>query len=152
EPFGMTLLEAMASGVPLVTTDCGGPPHILHEAGGRVVPMGDADRLARALVEIVSNVELQRSMGVYNRRRIEEEFDWSRSLDRMGSVYERVLSQQAGPPDRDTARGVGAGGVSLSARHWFRAHRPGRSRLSGGPTGRLWRSGRWPFPGLSSQY
>jgi glycosyltransferase involved in cell wall biosynthesis len=108
EPFGMTLLEAMASGVPVVTTDCGGPPHILHEAGGRVVPMRDADRLAGALVEIVSNVELQRSMGVYNRRRIEEEFDWSRSLDRMESVYERVLSQQAGPPARDTAREVSA--------------------------------------------
>jgi glycosyltransferase involved in cell wall biosynthesis len=108
EPFGMTLLEAMASGVPVVTTDCGGPPHILHEAGGRVVPMRDADRLARALVEIVSNTELQRSMGIYNRRRIEEEFDWSRSLDRMESVYERVLSQQAGPRARDAAREVSA--------------------------------------------
>jgi glycosyltransferase involved in cell wall biosynthesis len=60
------------------------------------------------LVEIVSNIELQRSMGVYNRRRIEEEFDWSRSLDRMESVYERVLGQHAGPPARDTAREVSA--------------------------------------------
>jgi glycosyltransferase involved in cell wall biosynthesis len=70
--------------------------------------MRDADRLARALVEIVSNIELQQSMGIYNRRRIEEEFDWSRSLDRMESVYERVLSQQAGPPARDAAREVSA--------------------------------------------
>lgn len=108
EPFGMTLLEAMASGVPVVTTDCGGPPHILHEEGGRVVPMRDAGRLADALVEIVSNIDLQRSMGISNRRRIEEEFDWSRSLDRMESVYERVLSQQDGPPARDTAREVRA--------------------------------------------
>jgi glycosyltransferase involved in cell wall biosynthesis len=106
EPFGMTLLEAMASGVPVVTTDCGGPPHILREEGGRVVPMRDAGRLADALLEIVSNTDLQRSMGVANRRRIEEEFDWSRSLDRMESVYERVLSQQAGPRARDTAREV----------------------------------------------
>jgi L-malate glycosyltransferase len=106
EPFGMTLLEAMASGVPVVTTDCGGPPHILHKEGGRVVPMRDAGRLAGALIEIMSNVDLQRSMGLYNRRRIEEEFDWSRSLDRMESVYERVLSEQAGPTARDTAREV----------------------------------------------
>jgi L-malate glycosyltransferase len=97
EPFGMTLLEAMASGVPVVTTDCGGPPHILHEKGGRVVPMRDAERLADALLEIVSNVELQRSMGEYNRRRIEEEFDWRHSLDRMESVYERVLSRHGNP-------------------------------------------------------
>jgi glycosyltransferase involved in cell wall biosynthesis len=105
EPFGMTLLEAMASGVPVVTTDCGGPPHILHRDGGRIVPRRDAQGLADGLVEIVSNRELQRSMGLCNRRRVEEEFDWSRSLDRMESVYEQVL---AGPPARQGAGEVSA--------------------------------------------
>ena len=44
--------------------------------------------------KIVTNVDLQRSMGAHNRRRIEEEFDWRHSLDRMESVYERVLSEK----------------------------------------------------------
>jgi glycosyltransferase involved in cell wall biosynthesis len=92
EPFGMTLLEAMASAVPVVTTDVGGPPYLVHREGGRVVPMRDAARLADALTEILANRELQASMGSYNRHRVEQEFDWSRSLDRMESVYSQVLT------------------------------------------------------------
>jgi len=92
EPFGMTLLEAMASAVPVVTTDVGGPPFLVHRDGGRVVPMRDAAKLADALTEILANRELQTSMGIYNRRRVEQEFDWSRSLDRMESVYGKVLA------------------------------------------------------------
>ena len=91
EPFGMTLLEAMASGVPVVTTDAGGPPFIVHEQGGRIVPMRDAEQLADSLLEILENRDLQVSMGEYNRRRIEQEFDWSRSLDRMENLYAQVL-------------------------------------------------------------
>jgi glycosyltransferase involved in cell wall biosynthesis len=99
EPFGMTLLEAMASGVPVVTTDAGGPPFIVHAAGGRVVPMRDVENLARALIEIAGDRELQSVMGQYNRRRVEQEFDWSRSLDRMERVYEGVVSRcQVGMP------------------------------------------------------
>jgi glycosyltransferase involved in cell wall biosynthesis len=97
EPFGMTLLEAMASGVPVVTTDVGGPPFIVHAEGGRVVPIRDAERLASALIEILSDRELQASMGAYNRRRVEQEFDWSRSLDRMENVYSQVLRRQPEP-------------------------------------------------------
>ena len=94
EPFGMTLLEAMASAVPVVTTDVGGPPYLVHREGGRVVPMRDAEQLAEALTEILASRELQASMGTYNRRRVEQEFDWSRSLDRMESVYAQVLRRQ----------------------------------------------------------
>jgi glycosyltransferase involved in cell wall biosynthesis len=94
EPFGMTLLEAMASAVPVVTTDAGGPPYIVHRDGGRVVPMRDVEHLADALVEILADRALQESMGAYNRRRVEQEFDWSRSLDRMESVYAQVLRRE----------------------------------------------------------
>jgi glycosyltransferase involved in cell wall biosynthesis len=103
EPFGMTLLESMASGVPVVATDFGGPPFIVHPGGGRIVPMRDVEKLAAALIEIVSNRELQKSMGEFNRRRVEAEFDWSRSLDRMEIVYQHVLEQRTNAGAQNTA-------------------------------------------------
>lgn len=50
EPFGMVLLEAMAAGVPLVGTDCGGGREVLHGIG-RLFPLGDAAALAQALAQ-----------------------------------------------------------------------------------------------------
>lgn len=50
EPFGMVLLEAMAAGVPLIGSDCGGGREVV--AGcGRLFPLGDAAALARALLQ-----------------------------------------------------------------------------------------------------
>jgi glycosyltransferase involved in cell wall biosynthesis len=59
--------------------------------------MRDAAKLADALIEILANRELQASMGAYNRLRVEQEFDWSRSLDRMESVYSQVLRPKREP-------------------------------------------------------
>lgn len=50
EPFGMVLLEAMAAGVPIICTDCGGGREVVQEVG-RLTPLGDATELANALVQ-----------------------------------------------------------------------------------------------------
>ena len=54
ESYGLVLVEALASGTPVVATDHGGPPEIVARAApgaGRIVPVGDADALATAIVE-----------------------------------------------------------------------------------------------------
>ncbi|AWI76845.1 glycosyl transferase [Parazoarcus communis] len=50
EPFGMVLLEAMAAGVPVIATNCGGAPEVVGEVGS-LFPLGDDAELARLLVE-----------------------------------------------------------------------------------------------------
>ncbi|MFT3961725.1 glycosyltransferase [Propionivibrio sp.] len=51
EPFGMVLLEAMAAGIPIICTDCGGGREVAQEVGD-LVPLGDADALSTALVQL----------------------------------------------------------------------------------------------------
>lgn len=54
ESFGLTVAEAFAHGLPVVATDCGGPPEVL-DGLGRVVPVGDVTRLAGAIAATLAD-------------------------------------------------------------------------------------------------
>jgi glycosyltransferase involved in cell wall biosynthesis len=59
EPFGMVLLEAMAAGVPLLTTACGGAKEVV-EGVGILFPLGDAEHMAQGLQHLAAMDDLQR--------------------------------------------------------------------------------------------
>ena len=94
EGLGIVILEAMASGLPVVSTDCGGPGTAIVEGKtGFLTPVGDADALAEAMQRFLDDSSLCQHMGRAGRRVAGEQF----SLAVTGKVYldhyDRLLPQ-----------------------------------------------------------
>lgn len=92
EPFGMSALEAMAAGLPLVTTDAGGLRYLAPAAGALKVPPGDAAALADALLRTLADPQRRREMGRVNRETVQERYAWPRVIDRLETLYGEILA------------------------------------------------------------
>lgn len=89
EAFGMVLLEAMASGVPVLATDLAGVRDVA-KYGGQVIPVNDPIALASSIKEFLSDT--QQVEYWKNRARIsaEEVFSWDAIIPRVVDLYERL--------------------------------------------------------------
>jgi glycosyltransferase involved in cell wall biosynthesis len=77
EPFGMPLVEAMACEVPVVATQSGGVVEIVEQGvTGLLVERGNAKMLADAIIQLLKDNRLRRSMGKAGRRRVIGHFTW----------------------------------------------------------------------------
>jgi len=95
EPFGISALEAMACGRPVVGTNVGGLAHLIQPAGGRTVPAGDAGALATALAELLLDPAKRSEMGNFNRQLVERRYSWDAVIDELEAVYDEVLAASA---------------------------------------------------------
>ena len=99
EGMPISVLEAMAAGLPVVASAVGGVPELVVDGEtGLLVPPGDADALADALERVLGDAELRRRMGEAARRRAEEEFDLARFRDAHVALYGRLLAQRGLTP------------------------------------------------------
>jgi glycosyltransferase involved in cell wall biosynthesis len=92
ESFGMSAIEAMACGKPVVVSDSGALPDIISDGEtGRRVPAGDIPKLAEALADYVLDRERLRSHGLKARRRAEEHFGMERAAERYLQLCVEVI-------------------------------------------------------------
>lgn len=91
EPFGLTFIEAMWSGLPVVTTAMGGPLEILTADCGALVPQADATQLAAVLKRLVTDRDYQQTLARNAPRRATELCDAPSRVRQLGSLLSSSL-------------------------------------------------------------
>ena len=94
EPFGIAVAEALASGVPVVAPNAGGPAEIVDETCGCLFDPGDADGAAAAIREIIAD---QETLARGARARAEERLDLERARREFAGLVDRHREPQPGP-------------------------------------------------------
>jgi N-acetyl-alpha-D-glucosaminyl L-malate synthase BshA len=98
ESFGMSIAEAMATGIPVVSYRVGGIPEVVEDGvQGRLVPMGDLCAATEAIAEILSHPNLQKEYGERGRARIEAQFRLDKIVNQYENLYESVLTRPPTP-------------------------------------------------------
>ena len=94
EGVSVTLLEAMAAGLPIAATDVGGNPEVI-DAGrtGLLAPRGDDAALAAHLVRLIQNPDLRQTMGQAGRERLREKFTQTQMHHQYEQLYRHMLNR-----------------------------------------------------------
>lgn len=93
EGLPVVLLEAMASGLPVVTTDVDGNGElVLHEQTGLVVPSNDPARLAESIIKVLANKNDAKKMGNNGRERVRNHFTFNTMVNQYEDIYTKLVS------------------------------------------------------------
>lgn len=92
EGFGMTPQEALASGLPVVSSRAGGiPEFVKDDKTGYLVEVGDVEGMAKFMVKILKDPDLRNEMSKNARKLMVDEYDWGDMVDKYLKLYEHVL-------------------------------------------------------------
>ena len=96
EGISNTVLEAMATELPVIATAVGGNTELVQESTtGLLFPVGDVDALMRAVMKLIDNPSLRHDMGRAAGASIRQNFNWQRTVNSYLSVYDELLNPGA---------------------------------------------------------
>ncbi len=87
EGIPVSLMEAMAFGIPVIATETGGIPELLEGGAGLLVPQKDPKALAEAIASLASDPNLRRALGEKGRERVEKEFSVEVVAHRLAELF-----------------------------------------------------------------
>jgi glycosyltransferase involved in cell wall biosynthesis len=94
EGFGLPAGEAMACGVPVISTDGGALPEVVGDAGF-VVPAKSIDALYNAIDELLQDPARREQLGQLGKQRIDQTFCWNVCAGEMAHYYRQVIAASA---------------------------------------------------------
>lgn len=95
ESFCLVLIEAMACEVPVVSTRAGGIPEVVeHGKQGLLFENEDVDQLAQNIIQILTDKQLAKKMGINGRKRVLENFSIGEIVPKYENCYKTILSYQ----------------------------------------------------------
>lgn len=95
ESFGRVVVEAQASGVPVVASRIGAIPEIISSGDlGRLVTPGDSGEVARGVLDYLSSDELYRRVAARAREHAVAEFSIARVINELTALYDRLLAEK----------------------------------------------------------
>jgi glycosyltransferase involved in cell wall biosynthesis len=93
DPCPLAVLEAMASGLPVVASRVGGIPEEVGDDGGLLVDAEDVDAIVAAVVRLAGEPDLRASLGAAGRRRVERLFTLERQAEGIDAAYRAAIGQ-----------------------------------------------------------
>ncbi|MEB3180019.1 MAG: colanic acid biosynthesis glycosyltransferase WcaL [Nostocaceae cyanobacterium] len=94
-----TLKEAMAMGLPVISTLHGGIPELVEDGiSGFLVPERNADAIADKLNYLIQHPDEWEKMGKAGRARVEEKYDMNKLNDELVEIYQKMLKSELSPP------------------------------------------------------
>lgn len=90
ESFCFAAIEAMSTGLPVLTTDCAWVPRLVADGAGIVVPVGDSEAFAAALKRLADNPALRQRMGATGRQHVLERHTWPASAEKLLRLYRDI--------------------------------------------------------------
>ncbi|MFC1632202.1 glycosyltransferase family 4 protein [Candidatus Omnitrophota bacterium] len=95
EPFGLTMLESMASKKPIVVTRAGGMPEIIYDnINGFVIPTQSFEELANRIIQLLADKELRERLGSTGREMVLQNFTTQVMTEKTINIYKKFLSRR----------------------------------------------------------
>ena len=88
----IALLEAMAVGLPIISSTVGSFPEVIREPNGRIVEPGGIDAITKYIRELAESKEVRERMGRYNATEAQDKYSIASTMTEIGEVYRTLVS------------------------------------------------------------